>query len=111
MTYAGQAELFDLTGNATVAITGTMRVQLTTFEVVRANVGPNRELMTVLQLFAARLAGVARVRFYAFDDAGRAAFERGQAALERALANTTQVADVIERLDAAGYVWGVSNGT
>jgi len=73
--------------------------------------GGNRELMTALQLFAARLAGVARVKFYAFDDAGRAEFQRGQAALERALAGTAQVADVIARLVAAGYVWGVSNGT
>lgn len=73
--------------------------------------GGNRELMTALQLFAARLAGVARVKFYAFDDAGRADFLRGQAALARALAGTTRVSDVIDRLDAAGYVWGVSNGT
>ncbi|MEO8552825.1 MAG: hypothetical protein ABI678_22760 [Kofleriaceae bacterium] len=73
--------------------------------------GGNRELMTALQLFAARLAGVARVKFYAFDDAGRADFQRGQAALERALAATTSVAEVISRLDATGYHWGVSNGT
>jgi hypothetical protein len=73
--------------------------------------GGNRELMTALQLFAARLAGVPRVKFYAFDDAGRADFLRGQAALGRALAGTTRVAEVIDRIDAAGYVWGVGNGT
>jgi hypothetical protein len=73
--------------------------------------GGNREVMTALQLLAARLAGVARVKFYAVDDAGRADFLRGQAAIERALAGTTRVAEVIDRLDAAGYVWGLSNGT
>ena len=73
--------------------------------------GGNRELMVALQLFAARLAGVARVKFYAFDDAGRADFLRGQQALDRALAGTARVADVIDRIDAAGYVWGVGNGT
>ena len=67
--------------------------------------------MVALQLFAARLAGVARVKFYAFDDAGRADFLRGQAALDRALAGTTLVAEVIDRIEAAGYVWGMSNGT
>jgi hypothetical protein len=73
--------------------------------------GGNREVMTALQLLAARLAGVARVKFYAVDDAGRADFLRGQAAIERALAGTTRVAEVIDRLDAAGYLWGISNGT
>jgi len=73
--------------------------------------GGNRELMTALQLLAARLAGVTRLGFYAFDDAGRAEFLRGQAALERALDGTTGVTDAIERLLAVGYEWGFSNGT
>jgi hypothetical protein len=51
------------------------------------------------------------VKFYAVDDDGRADFLRGQAAINRALAGTTSVAEVIDRIDAAGYVWGVSNGT
>jgi len=73
--------------------------------------GGNREVMTALQLLAARLAGVVRVRFYAVDDAGRADFLRGKAALDRALAGTTHVADVIDRITEAGYEWGFSNGT
>jgi Poly (ADP-ribose) glycohydrolase (PARG) len=67
--------------------------------------GGNRELMTMLQLFAARLAGVARLRFYAFDDAGRADYERGVRAMTE-----VGVADV-DRMLARGYVWGRSNGT
>ena len=73
--------------------------------------GGNREVMAALQLFAARLAGITRLRFYAVDDAGRAEFLRGRSALERALAGTTRVAEVIDRIDAAGYLWGASNGT
>lgn len=73
--------------------------------------GGNREVMTALQLFAARLAGVARVKFYAVDDAGRSDFLRGKSALERALAGTTRVSDVIDRVTDAGYLWGASNGT
>jgi len=73
--------------------------------------GGNREVMTALQLLAARLAGVTCVRFYAVDDAGRTDFLRGKAVLERALAETTSVTDVIDRLETVGYKWGFSNGT
>jgi hypothetical protein len=73
--------------------------------------GGNRELMTLLQLLAARLAGVDRLRFYAFDDAGRADFEAGAAALERVLAGAATLPDAIARIDAERYVWGQGNGT
>ncbi|HET9990893.1 MAG TPA: hypothetical protein VFQ65_20320, partial [Kofleriaceae bacterium] len=73
--------------------------------------GGNRELMTLLQVLAARIAGVDQLRFYAFDDAGRADFAAGVAALERALAGAETLPDVISRIDAAGYEWGTSNGT
>jgi len=67
--------------------------------------GGNRELMTMLQLFAARSAGVARLRFYAFDDAGRADYERGVRAMIDV--GEPDLDAIVER----GYVWGVSNGT
>ncbi len=41
--------------------------------------GGNRRAMTLLQLLAARLAGVDRLRFYVFDDAGDAAYRAGAA--------------------------------
>jgi hypothetical protein len=71
--------------------------------------GGNRELMTMLQLVAARLAGLSRLRFYAFDDAGRADYEAGLAAMHAVLADTT--ATLIDRIASRGYVWGQSNGT
>jgi Poly (ADP-ribose) glycohydrolase (PARG) len=84
--------------------------------------GGNRELMTVVQLYAAELAGVARVKFYAFDDTGRADFEKGRAALskdtsidETGLPRLGSAAEgqrgVIDQLVARGYQWGFSNGT
>ena len=70
--------------------------------------GGNRELMTALQLFAARLAGVARVTFYAFDDAGpRRLPARSGRARPRSSRGRRSVAEVIDRIDAAGYAWGV----
>ena len=65
--------------------------------------GGNRHVMTILQIAAARLAGVARLRFYAFDDAGQAvladarAFDLGD--------------DPIAAVQARGFRWGISDGT
>ncbi len=78
--------------------------------------GGNRELMTLVQLLAAGLAGISRVRFYTFDDAGRADFEAGAHALDRVLAqavaaNDTTLAAVLERIADLDYAWGVGNGT
>lgn len=64
--------------------------------------GGNRHVMTILQIAAARLAGVARMRFYAFDDAG-------QAVLANALAFETGD-DPIAAVHARGFRWGVSDG-
>ncbi|MEO8842042.1 MAG: hypothetical protein ABI591_08415 [Kofleriaceae bacterium] len=74
--------------------------------------GGHRELMTMLQLLAARLAGLARLRFYAFDDAGRTDYEAGLAALTAVLAaGDTSTNAVVDRIAGLGYVWGQSNGT
>ncbi len=71
--------------------------------------GGNRELMTLVQLLGARLAGMQRLTFYAFDDAGRSDYEAGVRALEAVLAPT--LPEILERIEARGYVWGQSNGT
>jgi hypothetical protein len=71
--------------------------------------GGNRHAMTLLQLLAARLAGVDRVRFYVFDDAGLAAFRTGAAHLAEVLGPPT-LAAVLDRIEARGYRWGVSDG-
>lgn len=74
--------------------------------------GGSRELMTLLQLLAARCAGVARVRFYAFDDPGRAEYMAGVRALDEVLAaNDRDLDALLERIADRDYAWGVSNGT
>jgi len=74
--------------------------------------GGNRALMTMLQLLAARLAGLSRLRFYAFDDAGRADYEAGLVAMHAVLAaNDTTTTALVDRIAKRGYVWGQSNGT
>ena len=74
--------------------------------------GGNRELMTMLQLLAARCAGVARVKFYAFDDAGHSAYTAGMRALDEVLAANDRDLDVLlERIADLDYAWGVGNGT
>jgi hypothetical protein len=62
--------------------------------------GGNRHVMTILQLAAARLAGVARVRFYAFDEAGMRIFDEARAV------TGDPIAAVLERR----YGWGVGDG-
>jgi len=70
--------------------------------------GGNRLVMSSLQIFAARLAGVARVRFYTADRAGRSELFAGAALLEEAIA---EGGDVIDNIADRDLRWGVSNGT
>jgi len=72
--------------------------------------GGNRQLMTILQLLAARLAGVTRLAFYAFDDAGRADFVAGSKALDGVLRGGEPMAELIERIADLDYCWGTSDG-
>jgi hypothetical protein len=67
--------------------------------------GGNRIVMTAMQLYAARLAGVALVRFYAFDDAGRADANEGVALAS--LAGEHVIDAILER----ELAWGIGNGT
>ena len=73
--------------------------------------GGNRQVMVIMQLLAARLAGASRIRFYAFDDAGRASFAAGAAVLDRVLgAPGERLCDLIERIADLDFAWGVSDG-
>ena len=72
--------------------------------------GGNRRAMTLLQLLAARLAGIDRVRFYAFDDKGRTDARAGEADLTAAIDGATTVAEILARVDDLDYEWGVSDG-
>lgn len=74
--------------------------------------GGNRHAMTLLQLLAARLAGVARLVFYVSDHAGLAAYRTGAAHLAQVLhAPGEPLRDVLERVADLDYAWGASDGT
>lgn len=70
--------------------------------------GGNRELMALLQLEAARLAGVDRFVFHAGDAAGVAQFQGAQA--KHAGMKESNTTAVVDALAAAGYRWGASDG-
>jgi hypothetical protein len=70
--------------------------------------GGNRRAMTLLQLLAARLAAVDRLRFHAADQAGLDDFRAGAADMEAVLA--PGLAELLDRIEARGYPWGVSDG-
>lgn len=72
--------------------------------------GGDRELMALLQLVAAELAEVDEVVFYAASAAGTEAFAVARHRYE-ALPVAATVEEIVRRLLAVGYVWGVSNGT
>jgi len=71
--------------------------------------GGNRRAMTLLQVLAARLARIDRLRFYAFDDRGAADFAAAMADLERVL-GPEQLDAVMARIDGLAYEWGQSDG-
>ncbi len=76
--------------------------------------GGNRHAMTLLQLLAARLAGVDRLQFHAFDDAGQRDFRTGAADLDRVItagAADEPLAALLERVADLDYEWGESDGT
>ena len=72
--------------------------------------GGDRDLMAILQLLAADLAGVHELVFYTGQGGGDAVFE---AALERrnTFADGARVEAVTGRLFDVGYEWSVGNGT
>ena len=71
--------------------------------------GGNRVLMTLVQLLAADMAGVARLVFHIGDPSGRINLERAQA-VARDLASATSAAELIARVEALGLAWGASDG-
>ncbi len=71
--------------------------------------GGNRVMMTLLQVLAADLAGVARLALHVGDRGGQASVDR---ALELApgVSTASTSAELIERIKALGLAWGVSDG-
>jgi len=72
--------------------------------------GGDHEIMSILQLLGASLAGVEELVFYSVDPGGAEVFARAKSWVE-ALPPGTAVAAVVERLEAQGYPWGDGNGT
>lgn len=72
--------------------------------------GGNRELMALLQLLAAKLAGVHGLVFHAGDERGVETFERARDRLLEFLDSTSNVVELIARIAASGYEWGVGDG-
>ncbi len=73
--------------------------------------GGNRRAMTLLQILAARLAGVGRLVFHVADDAGLAAYHAGTADLERVLTGGREpLTTLLERIADLDYQWGTSDG-
>lgn len=75
--------------------------------------GGDRTLMALLQLLAARLAGIDRVVFHTFDRQGSYAFADAQRTLARELDASTEpitLPGMIDRIVAMGFRWGVSDG-
>ena len=71
--------------------------------------GGNRVMMTLVQLLAADMAGVARLVLHVGDPGGRTSVERALA-LAPDLATATSATELIARIEALGLVWGVSDG-
>ena len=71
--------------------------------------GGNRVMMTLVQLLAADMAGVARLMFHVGDPSGRTSVERALA-LAPGLATATSATDLIARAEALGLDWGVGDG-
>ena len=73
--------------------------------------GGNQALMCLLQLAAARVAGVHELRYYAFDPAGLAAVQQGAKQLEQVWEPGLSLPAFVQRVQRLGFQWGVSNGT
>jgi Poly (ADP-ribose) glycohydrolase (PARG), Macro domain fold len=71
--------------------------------------GGNRVMMTLLQLLAAEMAGVARLVLHVGDPSGRTHVERALA-LAGDLATAQSAGELIARIDALGLSWGLGDG-
>jgi hypothetical protein len=72
--------------------------------------GGHRHVMVALQLLAARMAGVDRIRFYTVTVENEDDYDAGHALLDELLPAPT-LGKLLTRLVARGYRWGVGDGT
>ena len=70
-------------------------------------------LMTLLQLLAARLAGLDRLVFHTGDGAGPPAYFQASQTLHQIQgsdATPRKVSDLVDQIESMGLQWGVSDG-
>ncbi len=75
--------------------------------------GGHRVLMTVLQILAAEMAGVEQIVLHTGDPAGSASIRDARRLLETELvveSPATPVSELIRRIEALGFEWGMSDG-
>jgi hypothetical protein len=74
--------------------------------------GGNRVMMTLLQLLAAEMAGLAGLVLHVGEPSGRASVEQATGFLRDSLAaaGTTDTAGLIDRIESLGLAWGHSDG-
>lgn len=75
--------------------------------------GGNRVLMAVLQIVAARLAGIHRLVYHTVDGAGSEPYQEARDRVDARIlpaGATPRVADVVRAVHAMGLAWGVSDG-
>ncbi len=74
--------------------------------------GGNRTLMALLQLLAARLAGIRRLVFHTVNRDGLATVADAERRLNEMIGGRREMPldDLFARIEAAGFEWGVSDG-
>jgi Poly (ADP-ribose) glycohydrolase (PARG) len=72
--------------------------------------GGNRILMALLQLLAARLAQIDTLVFHTTDATGSQALATAKSILDRELATCDNITNVLEKIYAKAFKWGVSDG-
>jgi hypothetical protein len=64
--------------------------------------------MTMIQMLAARLAGIERLVYHTFDATGSEAWREGKARVEAM--GETKVEEIVNALTGMRFMWGVSDG-
>ena len=72
--------------------------------------GGHRVLMAMLQILAAGMAGIKSLVFHTVTPAGTKFLERAEALIRERLATVANTPDIIDRIAAMGFKWGVSDG-
>jgi len=72
--------------------------------------GCNRVLMAMLQVIAAKAAGLDRMVFHTYDQAGAAPCRESVVRLKELATGAATLGEALSAIDAAAFEWGVSDG-